>query len=225
MKTNSQPIDSALRLEQLTELSVELSVNRNIALFLEKILRTAKDITHADGGTVYRTNSDKTSLKFDISINDSLGMYQGGASGQSIDIPDIPLSTETGDLNLSAVAAYAANTGASVNLQDVYKVDVFNFSGMRRFDEQYGYHSQSLLTVPMRDHEGEVIGVLQLINAREPDSGKICGFSDTDQRFIEALASQAAIALTNHQLIQLLEDLFESFIKLINIGIDEKSPH
>ena len=229
MKTNSNPIDIAQRLEQLTELSVELSVNRNIALFLEKILRTAKEMTHADGGTVYRTNPDKTSLKFDISINDSLGMYQGGASGQSINIPDIPLSTDTGDLNLSAVAAYAANTGASVNLQDVYKVDVFNFSGMRRFDEQYGYHSQSLLTVPMRDHEGEVIGVLQLINAREHDSvdgnGKICGFSDTDQRFIEALASQAAIALTNHQLIQLMEDLFESFVKLINIGIDEKSPH
>lgn len=229
MKTNSNPIDIAQRLEQLTELSVELSVNRNIALFLEKILRTAKEMTHADGGTVYRTSPDKTSLKFDISINDSLGMYQGGASGQSINIPDIPLSTDTGDLNLSAVAAYAANTGASVNLQDVYKVDVFNFSGMRRFDEQYGYHSQSLLTVPMRDHEGEVIGVLQLINAREHDSvdgnGKICGFSDTDQRFIEALASQAAIALTNHQLIQLMEDLFESFVKLINIGIDEKSPH
>lgn len=225
MNTDPKNADIALRLERLTELSVELSANRDIAMLLEKILLAAKSMTHADGGTLYRTSADGKSLRFHISINDTLGMYQGGASGQPVNIPDMPLVSEAGEPNLSAVAAYAANTGSSVNLQDVYKVDVFNFSGMRRFDEQYGYHSRSLLTVPMRDHEGEVIGVLQLVNARDAASGEIGSFSDTDQRFIEALASQAAIALTNHQLIQLMEDLFESFVKLINIGIDEKSPH
>jgi HD-GYP domain-containing protein (c-di-GMP phosphodiesterase class II) len=112
-----------------------------------------------------------------------------------------------------------------VNIQDVYKVDMFNFSGMRKFDEQYHYHSQSFLTVPMQDHEGELIGVLQLINATDPHTKECVPFSETDQRFIEALASQAAIALTNQQLIVLLENLFESFVKIINIGIDEKSPH
>ncbi len=217
--------DIARRLEQLTDLSLELSRNRDTSQLLERILRAAKDMTHADGGTLYRVSADRKRLCFHISINDSLGMYQGGASGHAVDIPDIPLFAASGGQNLEAVAAYAANTGLSVNIQDVYQVDVFNFSGMRKFDQTYGYHSQSFLTVPMQDHEGELVGVLQLINATDPATGKTCAFSETDQRLIEALASQAAIAITNQQLIALLENLFESFVKLINIGIDEKSPH
>jgi len=217
--------DIAQRLEQLTELSVELGTNHDTPLLLERILKAAKGMTHADGGTLYRISEDKKRLCFHISINDTLGMYQGGTSGHEIDIPDVSLVNADGSKNMSAVAAYAANTGTSVNIQDVYKADGFNFSGMRAFDARYNYHSQSFLTVPMMDHEGEIIGVLQLINARDPVAGKTRAFSDTDQRFIEALASQAAIALTNQQLIKLLEDLFVSFVKLINIGIDEKSPH
>ena len=213
------------RLEQLTELSVELSTNHDYPSLLERILRSAKEMTHADGGTLYRVTPDHKSLSFNISINDTLKMYLGGVSGAPINLPDIPLYTDTGAKNMSAVAAYAANTGTSVNIQDVYKVDVFNFSGMRKFDETHGYHSQSFLTVPMKDHEGDLIGVLQLINARDPVSGATSPFSDTDQRLIEALASQAAIAITNQQLIKHLEVLFESFVKLINLGIDEKSPH
>jgi HD-GYP domain-containing protein (c-di-GMP phosphodiesterase class II) len=219
------PADIAQRLEQLTELSLELSTNRNTPRLLEHILCTAKEMTHADGGTLYRVTPDKKALCFYISINDTLGIYQGGESGHAIDIPDLPLVDAGGAQNLTAVAAYAANTGIAVNIDDAYKVDAFNFSGMREFDATYGYHSQSILTVPMRDHEGEVIGVLQLINAKDAKTGATIAFSDTDQRFIEALASQAAIALTNQQLIARLEDLFESFVKLINIGIDEKSPH
>ena len=217
--------DIVRRLEQLTDLSVELSRNHDTGLLLERILRAAKDMTRADGGTLYRVSADKKSLCFHISLNDTLGMYQGGASGHAVEIPDIPLFTASGGQNLSAVAAYAANTGISVNIQDVYQVDVFNFSGMRKFDQAYGYHSKSFLTVPLQDHEGELIGVLQLINAIDPATGQACAFSETDQRLIEALASQAAIAITNQQLIALLENLFESFVRLINIGIDEKSPH
>jgi HD-GYP domain-containing protein (c-di-GMP phosphodiesterase class II) len=223
--TDLKQTDVALRLEQLTELSVELSTNHDTPLLLEKILKAAKSMTHADGGTLYRISADRNGLCFHISINDTLGMYQGGSSGHAIEIPDIPLFDAAGGRNMSAVAACAANSGASVNIDDVYHADAFNFSGMRKFDQQYGYHSQSFLTVPMRDHEGEVIGVLQLINAKHPQNGAIVPFSDTDQRFIEALASQAAMAITNQQLIVRLEELFESFVKLINIGIDEKSPH
>jgi GAF domain-containing protein len=115
--------------------------------------------------------------------------------------------------------------GISVNVEDVYQADVFNFSGMRRFDEQFGYRSQSFLTVPMRNHEGELIGVLQLINACSAETGKPCPFSQTDQRFIEALASQAAISITQQQLMGQLEHLFESLVNVINLGIDEKSAH
>ena len=217
--------DISYRLDKLTELSVALSKTRNIPLLLERILLTAKGITQADGGTLYRIEDDEGSLRFDISINDTLKMHQGGSSGQEINIPNIPLTLPDGEPNLTAVAAYAANTRKSVNIPDVYKATGFNFSGMRMFDEKFGYHSQSFLTVPMQDHTGELLGVLQLINALDPQTGKPIPFSETDQHFIEALASQAAIAISNQQLIFRLENLFEHFIKLINIGVGEKSPH
>jgi HD-GYP domain-containing protein (c-di-GMP phosphodiesterase class II) len=222
---NRQHLDIAHRLEKLTELSLELSTNRNIPLLLERILQTARSITLADGGTLYRTVEEENSLSFYISINDTLGMHQGGSSTSQISIPHIPLSNPDGSQNLNAVSAYAANTRKSVNIPDVYQAEGFNFSGMRQFDETYNYHSKSFLTVPMQDHEGELIGVLQLVNAMDSETGLPQPFSETDQFFIEALASQAAIAITNQQLIYRMENLFEHFIQLINMGIDEKSPH
>src|SRR5476651_2678764 len=77
----------------------------------------------------------------------------------------------------------------------------------------------------MRNHENEVIGVLQLINAKDSESGEVVPFSSDDQQLLESLASQAAIALTNRHLIDQLEELFESFIQLINTAIDDKSPY
>ena len=219
------PTQIAQRLDLLTELSVALGNSPDIGSLLERILNVAKAMTEADGGTLYRPSADRQSLCFHISINDTLKIYQGGASGQPINIPSVPLYDSHGHKNLASVAAYAANFGQSVNIEDVYQADVFNFSGMRSFDAAFGYHSQSFLTVPMNDHEGELIGVLQLINAKDPESGVIRAFSPTDQRFIEALAAQAAVAITNQQLIVQLEQLLESLVNLINIGIDEKSPY
>ncbi|WP_105532338.1 GAF and HD-GYP domain-containing protein [Solimicrobium silvestre] len=213
------------RLEQLTELCVELSSNHDTPLLTEHILRVAQRMSNADGGTLYRVSKDGKNLHFNISINDSLGMYQGGVRGQAIEMADLPLLDINGQANLNTVAAYAANMRCSVNIPDIYQADGFSFTGMLQFDQQQKYRTVSLLTVPMLDHENELIGVLQLINAINPQTKIISTFSDTDQRFIEALASQAAIALTNQLLISQLENLFESLIKLINIGIDEKSPH
>jgi HD-GYP domain-containing protein (c-di-GMP phosphodiesterase class II) len=225
MMQELNPIQIAQRLHQLTELSVALGDGDDIEALLDRILKVAKGMTDADGGTLYRPGADRTSLCFHISINDTLAIYQGGASGKPIDIPPVPLYDRYGNQNLSAVAAYAANFNQSVNIEDVYKADVFNFSGMRSFDASFGYHSKSFLTVPMTNHEGELVGVLQLINARDPGTGEIRSFSQTDQRFIEALAAQAAVAITNQQLIGQLEELLEALVNLINIGIDEKSPY
>jgi HD-GYP domain-containing protein (c-di-GMP phosphodiesterase class II) len=219
------PTQIAERLDLLTELSVALGTTQDTASLLERILIVAKSMTDADGGTLYRPSADRKSLCFHISINDTLKIHQGGSSGKSIDIPPVPLFDAQGNKNLSSVAAYAANFCQSVNIEDVYQADVFNFSGMRSFDATFGYHSQSFLTVPMNDHEGELVGVLQLINAKDPETGSIRAFSVTDQRFIEALAAQAAVAMTNQQLIVSLEHLLESLVNLINLGIDEKSPY
>ena len=215
----------AQRLDQLTELSVALGNSPDIGPLLERILRVAKQLTDADGGTLYRPGADRRSLEFTISLNDSLGLYQGGIGGNPIGMPAVPLADSEGRPNNASVAAWAANSGQPVNIEDVYQAADFNFSAMRSFDIAFGYRTQSILTVPMLDHEGELVGVLQLINAKDPDTGGIRAFTGTDQRFIEALAAQAAVALTNGQLIVQLGELLEGLVNLINIGIDEKSPY
>lgn len=213
------------RFERLNEIGAALSHERDINRLLENILVAAKTITHADGGTLYRVTEDERSLRFEILRNDSLKIAMGGTSGNPIPFPLLPLRTESGEENNSMVAAYAAIHQKTVNIADAYKAEGFDFSGTRKFDEHTGYRSQSFLTVPMRNHENAVIGVLQLINSIDPDTRRVVPFSAADQRLAESLASQAAIALTNRQLISQLEELFESFIQLINVAIDEKSPY
>jgi HD-GYP domain-containing protein (c-di-GMP phosphodiesterase class II) len=215
--------DLVLRLEQLNAIGASLSAERDIDRLLEAILTAAKTITRADGGTLYRLTDDKT-LRFEIVRTSSLRYYLGGTTGNPVPFYPIQLYRD-GKPNHSMVAAYSALTGKTVNIADAYAADGFDFSGTRAFDSKTGYRSKSFLTVPMRNHENEIIGVLQLINAQDPRSGEIVAFSASDQRLTESLASQAAIALTNRMLINQLEQLFESFINLINTAIDEKSPY
>ncbi len=220
------PEKIAHRLEQLTELSVALGhglggQGRDIGPLLQRIVLLAKSMSGADGATLYRPAADGRQLDFHISVNDSLGI----GLGSDIGVPGVPLFDAQGQPNLASVAAYAAHMRRCVNIADVYREEAFNFSGMQAFDRHHGYHTQSILTVPMGDHEGDLIGVLQLVNAKDEATGQVRAFSATDQRFIEALAAQAGVALTNQQLILQLEELLESLVKLINIGIDEKSPY
>lgn len=213
------------RFEQLNAIGAALSHERDINRLLETILVAAKTITHADGGTLYRVTDDEASLRFEIMHNDTLKIAMGGTSGNPIPFAPLPLHTESGEENNTMVAAYTAIHQSTVNIADAYQAEGFDFSGTRKFDERTGYRSRSFLTVPMKNHENAVIGVLQLINAIDPETNKVVPFSAADQRLAESLASQAAIALTNRQLIDQLEKLFESFIQLINVAIDEKSPY
>ena len=216
--------DLVQRLEQLHAIGASLSAERDIHRLLEAILTASKSITRADGGTLYRLAGDGT-LRFEIVRTTSLKLYLGGTTGNPIPFYPIHLTGKDGKPNHGMVAAYAALTGKTVNIADAYTADGFDFTGTRNFDKKTGYRSKSFLTVPMANHEHEIIGVLQLINAQDPKTGEIVPFSPADQRLAESLASQAAIALTNRMLINQLEQLFESFIALINTAIDEKSPY
>lgn len=218
--------DLFARLERLNDIGASLSQERNLDALLEKILLAAQSITHADGGTLYLVEKDGNArrLRFAIVRTESLNVALGGTTGNPIPYYPIHLQ-KNGCPNNSMVAAYAALHGSTVNIADAHAEAGFDFTGTRSFDEKHGYRSKSFLTVPMRDHEGEVIGVLQLINAIAPDTGEIIAFSRADQQLVESLASQAAIAINNRQLITQLEKLFESFIGLINSAIDEKSPY
>ena len=215
------------RLDQLNDIGASLSSEHDLKLLLEKIVLAAKRITRADGGTLYLLADDRNALHFEIVRTDSLNIAFGGSSSQSASglFPDLPLYRADGSPNDCMVAAYAAITGNTVNIADAYAAQGFDFSGTRQFDARTGYRSRSFLTVPMKNHEGEVIGVLQLINAIDTPGGQVVPFSPADQRLAESLASQAAVALSNRQLVAQLETLFESFIKLINLAIDEKSPY
>src|SRR4051812_5664323 len=214
--------DLGQRLEQLNAIGASLSAERDIHRLLETILTAAKTITRADGGTLYRVTDDRT-LRFEIMRTSSLKFYLGGTTGNPIPFYPIQLYKE-GKPNHSMVAAHVALTGKTVNIHDAYTADGFDFSGTRAFDSKTGYRSKSFLTVPLRNHENEIIGVLQLLNAQDKN-GELAPFSASDQRLTESLASQAAIALTNRMLINQLEQLFESFIDVINTAIDEKSPY
>jgi HD-GYP domain-containing protein (c-di-GMP phosphodiesterase class II) len=217
-------VDLFQRLDQLVEIGVSLSSERDIDKLLESILVAAKSITNADGGTLYRMHEGK-SLKFEIMRNDSLGIAMGGTSGVPIPFYPVSLFDAEGRPVKSMVAAYAVHHDCSVNVADAYTEKGFDFSGTKRFDEKTGYRSKSFLTIPIKNHENEIIGVLQLINAKDGDTAAVKPFSEADQRLVESLASQAAIALTNRLLINHLENLFESFIKVINAAIDDKSPY
>nr|WP_222124883.1 HD family phosphohydrolase [Variovorax boronicumulans] len=217
--------DLLARLDQLNAIGAALSKERNTDALLEGILIAAKNITHADGGTLYRMTEDGSALRFEIMRTNSLDIFLGGTTGRAIEFPLLQLINADGSFNDSMVATYAAIHDRTVNIADAYAEEGFDFSGTRAFDQRTGYRSQSFLTVPMKNHDGEVIGVLQLINAQEPDLGRVVTFSEADQRLVESLASQAAIALSNRQLIIQLEQLFESFIHLINMAIDDKSPY
>ena len=215
------------RFEQLNRIGASLSNESNIDRLLEGILLAAKKITHADGGTLYRVSEDQQTLHFAIVRTDSLKIAFGGASGEPISamFNDLPLYLENGEPNNSMVAAYSAIHAETVNIADAYAAEGFDFSGTRKFDQVTGYRSKSFLTVPMKNHENEIIGILQLINAIDQDSGVVREFSDADRRLAESLASQAAVALTNRFLVNQLQELFEAFITLINLAIDEKSPY
>ena len=213
------------RLKELNEIGIALSQQSDLNSLLETILNAAKRITHADAGTLYLHEMEQHVLRFEILRNDKLQIYMGGTSGVPITFYPIQLFDEDGQPNHAMVVSHAALSGETVNIADAYQAEGYDFSGTKNFDAKTGYRSQSFLTVPMRNHENEIIGVLQLINAQDQKSGAIIPFSEDDQQLLESLASQAAIALTNRHLIDQLENLFEAFIHLINTAIDEKSSY
>ncbi len=211
-------------LQELNTIGVALSAETDQDKLLEMILSQSRKLTNADGGTLYsRTENDE--LKFEILFSESLKLHLGGKSEEKITFPPLPLHDDKGKPNNHMVAACAALSGETINIPDAYSDQHFDFTGTRKFDKKTGYRSESFLTVPMRDHENEIIGVLQLINARDPETGKTMPFSSLDQQIIESLASQAAVAITNKTLIREQKELFEAFIQLIANAIDEKSPY
>jgi len=215
--------DKLRRLELLLRVGVALSAETDTNRLLETILLEAKELTRADGGTLYIRKDE--GLEFAIMRTDSLGIALGGTTGQPTSLPPIPLCEPSGAPNHRHIASYAALRKQSINIPNAYDTTRFDFSGTKAFDARSGYRSVSFLTIPMLDAAGRVVGVLQLINSRDPQTGEVIAFDDVDQQTVEVLASQAGVSLQNKLLRDSLRDLLESFIRMIAGAIDAKSDY
>lgn len=203
------------QIRQLSDIGRAMSSVTDINVLLEMIVDLARNFTNADAGFLYILENQ--SLRFEIVQNDSLNIRMGGKTGENIPFPPIELN----DINISA---FAALNGISVNIPNVYETSLFDFTDPKSFDRLTGYSTKSMLVVLLRNHENDVIGVLQLLNAKDQETGEIKSFSVDSEDLIEGLASQAAIAISKISLISDMENLFEAFVKVMATAIDEKSP-
>ncbi len=210
------------KLNKLVELGIAMSAERDTDRVMALLLSGAQDLSHADGGSLYLI--EEKALAFKIVFNTSLGISMGMEPGDEPTLPPVPLYKEDGQENHGNVVAHTVHSRESANIPDAYHSDQFDFSGTKKFDELNGYESHSFLTVPLKPRGGDVIGALQVLNAMD-DDGQITPFSEEIQRFIEALAAQAATVIYNRELIDAQEKLMDALIQLIAGAIDAKSPY
>ena len=201
-------------IEQLLEIGIALSAEKDSGRLLRTIVEAAMNITGCDGGTLYTLSGD--ALKFEIIVTRSMGVDKGGGQG-AIDLPPVPLRPEN-------VCARSALDRRLYNVSDVYGDPRFDFSGPRRYDAITGYKTTSMLVIPMEDDRGDVIGVLQLINAQAED-GSTVPFDPDCEKVIQSLASQAAIKLTNLNYNAEMIETLDSFVRVMSTAIDARSPY
>jgi CheY-like chemotaxis protein len=204
-------------LELIIPLGVALSAEKDFDRLLEMVLLDAKTISNADGGTLYlRTDDDQ--LRFEIMRNDTLSIAMGGTTGKKIPFAPLPMyDVVTHEPNHHNVATHAAVTHASVNIADAYETAGFDFSGAKAFDKTNFYHSKSFLTIPLKNHAGHVIGVLQLINAKDKESGEVISFDRTLQKMVESLSALATVVLEAY----IREQTLTNQIRELQIVIDK----
>jgi HD-GYP domain-containing protein (c-di-GMP phosphodiesterase class II) len=214
-------------LHELNKIGVALSAQRDINKLLDLILFKCREITAADAGSLYLvkrgkddTSTDDDYLSFELAQNDSVSV--------SFEKRQVPLSE-------TSIAGYAALSGKVVNVPDAYNPPAGSpFKISRAFDERSGYKSRSMLAVPMRDHQDDIIGVVQLINKKkEPKTvlrpvtlvdSTVIPFTSVDEELVTSLASQAAVAYENTRLIQEIKRLFESFVRASVTAIESRDP-
>jgi len=207
-------------LETLVHIARGLASVDGEAAILEMIVDEAMRLTNADGATLYVVKND--ALHFEIVRNLTLNIHYGGTS-------EAPLPHGFEPIALSGqfqthVVLHVVNTGETANIPDAYDSQ-FDFAGTYEMDQKMGYQSQSFLTVGMFKKNLEPLGVLQLINARNPKTGSVQPFSELQESLVEALAGMGGALMNNAALNTELTDLLNAFIKLIAGAVDAKSPY
>ncbi|MCQ2505997.1 MAG: GAF domain-containing protein [Lachnospiraceae bacterium] len=203
-------------LRKILNIGITLTSEKSYSKLLEMILQEAMDITSCDAGTLYICRDNK--LHFMIMRNHTMGTYLGG-DGEPINMPPVEM-TET------QVCTYSALHREIINIEDVYNDNSakFDWQGPKKYDSITGYHTQSILVIPLVNHEDDVLGVLQLINATDFD-GAVIKFDSSYEYIVYSLASQASISLSNMMLIRDLKDLMASFVTSMTVAIDSRTPY
>jgi HD-GYP domain-containing protein (c-di-GMP phosphodiesterase class II) len=214
LATQQRCLRMEAELRRLAQIGIDLSAERDLKRLLGKIVAEARTINDADAGSLYIVDHDAGVLRFEVAQNESLGLRLGAEDN----LPPVPLDPRN-------VSAYVALSGEVVNIPDVYEAEGFDFSGPRRYDALTGYRSRSMLVVPIGNHEGETIAVLQIINAQEPETRRVVPFSTANVERTRGLASHAGVALTNVQLFADQQALLEGLIHSLADAVDEKSPY
>lgn len=214
---------SHIKFQRIMEINLELANELDKDKLFEMILTLTRELTHSEAGTLYIKSEDKKFLDFKVVQNTPLDIHMGGTKSE-ITWDSLPLYLEDGSLNKSMIAAVSALDKKIINIDNVYENEEYDFSGAKNFDKRTGYKTKSVLVIPLTNHEEEVIGVLQLINKTKV-SKKIIPFDYSDEEILKALAAQAAMALTNSQLITSLESFLNAFVSTIASAIDAKSKH
>ena len=179
------------KVSTIMRLGVELTEVKDVDVLLERILHEARKLVHADAGSIYVKEGDK--LKFSYTQNETQQKKLAPGKKLIYSTFSIPINNQT-------ISGYVANTGASLNIPDAYKLKSgLPYSFNRRYDDLSGYRTQSMLTFPLKTNRGDTIGVLQLINAKDA-KGKVGPFWKKDEPLIMHFANMAAVAIERAQM-------------------------
>lgn len=190
-------------LQKLMDICVAVSCERNLEKLLNKILDTAMDLSRSDAGTLYM--AERNQLIFKVTRNYELKEL----NGNHCLLPPVPLNS------CNHICSLALIEEKTIHIADAYECAEYNLSGARAYDQQTGYHTQSVLVVPLITKSGDKIGVLQLINCTDENTGYVCAYTQKEISITQALASQISVVLQNARYADELEKLKRSLRKQI----------
>ena len=201
--------------KEILEVGIQLTTEKDDNKLLCSIVEKGMQITNCDASTFYLYKDDMLHFRIMRTISQNICR---GMDGEAItDIPPVPFKEEN-------VCAYTAIHRKVVNIKDVYHSEEFDFSGPKRYDSMTGFRTQSMLVIPVENNNGELIGVLQMINAQD-ENGMVIPFDSQYEIIIRSLGSLAAIELTNIQYVQEIKAQLHSFVEAMATAIDERTPY
>jgi HD-GYP domain-containing protein (c-di-GMP phosphodiesterase class II) len=183
------------KLDSLTGLSIELSRINDLDILMERVLLRARQFANADAGSIYIR--EKNRLHFTYTQNDTLQKKLPEGEKLIYSTFQIPIDEKS-------IAGYVAATGNALKTDDAYTLEAtlpFKFS--KKFDQTVGYKTRSILTMPLKNSSGKILGVLQIINPQD-DEGHITRFSDSDERVMYHFATIATVALERAKMTRAL---------------------